>query len=447
MELDLEQRNAVEACVDTTKRLVAITGEAGTGKTTIIQRACNKLEDAQVSFTIAAPTGKAARRIREATGYPAQTIHKLLAFNRPDFDEETGEATSISQPRYCKHYPLEYQVVIVDEYAMVSSGLHRDLVDAIPTGGCLRVFGDVRQLPPIENTDLADPTSPFQRCLAKPNTFTLNNIYRQAEGNGIIEAARRINRGQFFTSNDDVHVHMGDAVLFDLYALLANDKSTDWCSLENQIISPARKSDVGTVRLNSILQARFNSEMPKRTELPRNKWEKKNVVYVSVGDKVVCNTNSYDLRDYSQRYTEYNDEGVGHIGSFIPCPDTKQMLNGEVGRILDIDPLGVLEIDFGDRVVELPPKILDFNLRKHFHYHFDPRKAIELAYALTTHKCQGSQYDNIIYIMASCAFFNLSRPNFYTGLTRAAKRATVITDKRSFATSLNSLGWKRKKTT
>src|SRR4029077_12268925 len=120
-----------------------------------------------------------------------------------------------------------------------------------------RVFGDVRQLPPIENTDLADPTSPFQRCLAKPNTFTLQNIYRQAEGNGIIEAARRINRGQFFTSNDDVHVHMGDAVLFDLYALLANDKSTDWCSLENQIISPARKSDVGTVRLNSILQARF----------------------------------------------------------------------------------------------------------------------------------------------------------------------------------------------
>jgi exodeoxyribonuclease V alpha subunit len=123
------------------------------------------------------------------------------------------------------------------------------------------------------------------------------------------------------------------------------------------------------------------------------------------------------------------------------------MLNGEVGRILDIDDYGVLEIDFGDRVVELPPRIADYSLRRQFHYHYDPRKAIELAYALTTHKCQGSQYDNIIYIMASCAFFNLSRPNFYTGITRAAKHATIITDHRSLSTSLKSLGWKRKKAT
>ena len=115
-----------------------------------------------VSFAIAAPTGKAARRIREATGYPATTIHKLLEFNRPDVDEETGEATSVSGT-YHVHAanPLDLDVVIVDEYAMVSTALHRDLVAAIPSGGCLRTFGDVRQLPPIENNDLADPTSPF----------------------------------------------------------------------------------------------------------------------------------------------------------------------------------------------------------------------------------------------------------------------------------------------
>jgi hypothetical protein len=169
--------------------------------------------------------------------------------------------------------------------------------------------------------------------------------------------------------------------------------------------------------------------MPNKLELPRNKWEKKNRVFVCLGDKVVCNTNSYDLRDYSERYSEYDPDGIGIRHTFIPCPETKQMLNGEVGIIVGIDPLGVLEIDFGDRVVELPASINDYNNKRSYFYQFDPRKAIELAYA---------------YIMASCAFFNLSRPNFYTGLTRAMKHATILTDQRSFATSLRSMGWKPK---
>lgn len=446
MELDAEQQRAVGACVDVTKRLVSVTGEAGTGKTTIIKQTCDMLEEQGISFAIAAPTGKAARRIREATGYPAVTIHKLLEFNKPDIDEETGEPTSVSGPSRTRSNPLDQHIIIVDEYAMVSTALHRDLVAAIPSGGCLRVFGDVRQLPPIENNDLADTTSPFTRCLAMPNTFTLNNIYRQAEGNGIIECARRITRGQFFGSNSDVSMQLGDAVLHTLYSHLTNS-AVDWTSIDNQLISPARKSDIGTVRLNGILQARFNPDMPKKLELPRHKWQAKEKCFVSVGDKVVCNTNSYDLRDYSQRFTEYTSTGVGLIGSFIPCPETKQMLNGEVGRVVEIDEYGVLEIDFGDRVVELPPRVEEYNARYNRHYSYDPRKVIELAYALTTHKCQGSQYNNITYVMASCAFFNLSRPNFYTGVTRAAKHATILTDQRSLATSLKSLGWKRKKHT
>ena len=445
MELDKEQQRAVDLCADITKRLVAVTGEAGTGKTTIIKQTCDILTANNVTFAIAAPTGKAARRVREATGYPAHTIHKLLAFNRPELDEETGEATSVTSPSYTRSNPLPYKVIIVDEYAMVATGLHRDLVAAIANGACLRTFGDMNQLPPIENNDLADPTSPFSRCLAMPNTVKLNNIYRQEEGNGIIEASQRISRGQLFSSNPDVQMMMGDAVLHSLYTVLAFNDSPDWKSLDNQIISPARKSDIGTTRLNSILQTRFNPDMLKRVELPRNKWDAKNRCFVAVGDKVVCNTNSYDLRDYDERYTEYTSDGVGMMHSFIPAPETKQMLNGEVGRVIDIDEYGVLEIDFGDRVVELPPRISEFNLRRRFHFHYDPRKAIDLAYALTTHKCQGSQYDNIAYIMASCAFFNLSRPNFYTGITRAAKHATIISDQRSFATSLRSMGWKRKK--
>jgi ATP-dependent exoDNAse (exonuclease V) alpha subunit len=184
--------------------------------------------------------------------------------------------------------------------------------------------------------------------------------------------------------------------------------------------------------------------MPYKLELPRNKWEEKNKVWVSIGDKVVCNTNSYDLRDYNERFTDFSVEGVGHISTFIPCPETKQMLNGEVGIVTAIDDYGVIEIDFGDRTVELPPRVAEYNPRKRYHFHYDPRKVIDLAYALTTHKCQGSQYERICYIMASCAFFNLSRPNFYTGVTRASKHATILCDQRSFATSLKSLGWKRK---
>jgi len=444
MTLDVEQQRAVSLCTDQTKRLVSVTGEAGTGKTTIIKQTCEQLIAAGVTFALAAPTGKAARRIREATGYPAQTVHKLLGFNRPDMDEDTGEATSVSKPMHTASNPLLQRVVIVDEYAMVSTALHRDLVAAVGRNTALRVFGDVRQLPPIENNDLADPTSPFMRCLAMPNTVTLENIYRQEEGNGIIEVARRINRGQFFSSNSDVAVRLDDAVLHNLYAFLLKSE-TDWKLLENQLISPARKSDIGTIRLNSILQAKFNPDMPHKVELPRNKWEQKNRVFVSIGDKVVCNTNSYDLRDYQERYTEYNSEGVGFIGAFIPCPETKQMLNGEVGKVVNIDDYGVLEIDFGDRVVELPSKIHEYNTRRQYHFTYDPRKVIDLAYALTTHKCQGSQYDSIAYIMASCAFFNLSRPNFYTGITRAAKHATILCDQRAFATSLKSMGWKRKK--
>lgn len=443
LSLDAEQLRAVDACADIHKRLVSVTGEAGTGKTTIIKAACDELQRNGVTFALAAPTGKAARRIREATGYPAQTIHKLLEFNRPEVNEETGEQTSISAPSRTRSNPLDYKIIIVDEYAMVPTGLHRDLVSAIRPGCGLRVFGDVRQLPPIENADLADPTSPFKRCLEMPNTFTLSNVYRQAEGNGILEAARRIARGQAFASNEDVKVVFGDAVLFNLYRSL-DTSDIDWRKLDNQLVTPARKSDIGTLRLNGVLQARFNSDMLGKIELPRNKWDAKHKLHVAVGDKVVCTVNSYDLRDYEDRYTVYDNSGVGELWSFIPCPETKQMLNGEVGIVVNIDEDGVLEIDFGDRVVELPPRVHEYHMQKRYHFVYDPRKVIDLAYALTTHKCQGSQYDNVNYIMAACAFYNLSRPNFYTGITRAAKSVRVFTDQRAFGISLRSLGWKRR---
>lgn len=436
MELDTAQELAINMCTDLNNRLVCVTGEAGTGKTTIIRRVCDVLSVKNVKFALCAPTGKAARRIREATGYDALTIHKLLGFNRPEIDGDTGEPTTVSRPAYTKSNPLEYDVIICDEYAMVSTGLHRDLVDAIGRGA-LRLFGDVRQLPPIENDKLADPTSPFERCLRMPNSVTLHNVYRQEHGNGILEAARQINRGHYFNRSEECKLIISDTMVKSLYDMVREDPKK-WGSVQNQIISPMRKGDVGTVKLNAALQAIINPEMAEATDIPRHKWEKNAKCVLALGDKVVCNTNIYDMRDFRERYEEWNSDTMPVPETYIPCPETKMMLNGEVGIVVDIGVDGRLEIDFGDRVVEIPVYVEEFwPLKKQF-VMVDHRKNIELAYALTTHKCQGSEYQTVAYIMAQAAYYMLSRQNFYTGLTRASHNAIILTDQKALAASIRN---------
>jgi exodeoxyribonuclease V alpha subunit len=437
MELDDAQDAAVAMCCDTAMRLVSITGEAGTGKTTIIKRVCDELTQKGVSFALCAPTGKAARRIKDATGYDAQTIHKLLGFNKPEIDTETGEPVSVSRPSYTRSCPLPYRIVICDEYAMVSTGLHRDLVDALGTG-LLRLFGDVRQLPPIENGGLVDPTSPFENCLKKPNTITLNRVYRQEHGNGILEAARQINRGHYFTKSEECELIISDVMVKRLYDMV-REAPDQWGSLRQQIISPARKSDVGTIKLNAALQQIINPQMTDALTLPRHKWNEKQRVVVALGDKVVCESNVYDMRDYQDRYSEWESDIIPNPNSYIPCPLTKQMLNGEVGKIVAIGIDGTIEIDFGDRVVEIPSSVQDYWPMKRQFVLIDHRKNIDLAYALTTHKCQGSEYDVVAYIMARAAFYNLSRQNFYTALTRAKQKAIILTDQHALGISIRNV--------
>jgi len=433
--LDAIQQEAVQKCADLSIRFVAVTGPAGSGKTTLIKQLCQQLTEQGVSFALAAPTGKAARRIKEATGFNAMTIHKLLEFNRPDMDEETGEAISTSRPNRGPHNLIEQRVVICDEYAMVSTGLHRDLVSSIGPSTAFRVFGDIKQLPPIENSKLADPESPFSKSLKHKNAIVLRNIYRQEDGNGILEAARCVSEGNFFSSNADVMLKFNDSMV----KVLLDEVRTNtekWRSLDHQIISPVRKSDVGTVKLNAVLQGIINPDGANRIQLPRHKWEVKNIIYASEGDKVVCTSNTYDMRDYGERYAVWHDSTTPDLNTYIPCPETKMMLNGEIGIITTIDPSGRMEVDFGDRVVEIPESIEEYSVKYKTLFNVDNRRNIELAYALTTHKCQGSEYKEVAYIMASAAFFALSRQNFYTGITRARSRVTVYTDQRAFSTAI-----------
>lgn len=433
--LDQAQQDAVAACCDTTKRLVSVTGEAGTGKTTIIRNVAQRLMNNKTSFALAAPTGKAARRIREATGFPASTVHKLLGFNRPELDEKTGKVVTESRPYHTSMQPLEFDVILVDEYAMVNTELHAYLVNALKQGSCLRVFGDRRQLPPIEAYKV-DPSyvSPFNKCLDRPNSHILNKVYRQGEGSGILDVARHIVRGVPFPRNDEVSFTLSDMMVKKMldFVKTAPDK---WRTLSHQIISPGRISDIGTMKLNTSLQSILNATGSKLLKLPRHDWDKNNVA-IAVGDKVVCNQNCYDLRDYFDRFTVWIDDLTPEISSYIQPPESKVMLNGEVGIVDRISEEGDLEINFGDRIVEIPHAINEYWAKKNQIIVADNRKNVELAYALTTHKCQGSEFEEIAYVMGRSVHFNLSKPNFYTAVTRAKKHVHIFTDAMAYSKSL-----------
>jgi exodeoxyribonuclease V alpha subunit len=210
----------------------------------------------------------------------------------------------------------------------------------------------------------------------------------------------------------------------------------DFAKLDSQIITPVKGRWIGTRALNVMLRNIYNPEGRHAVALMRYEWDTKGKVIVSVGDKVVCTENTYDLRNYSDRFEAMDEDGRGISQSFIPTPDTKWMLNGEVGSVIEVHPDTTLEVDFGDRVVEIPYEYEEWSERHKKHFIQYPQRAIDLAYALTTHKAQGSEFDNVIYVMSKTVSFMLSRENFYTGVTRARKSVHVVTDSNAMMISL-----------
>src|SRR5262245_4229588 len=192
---ELQEQAIVLAC--SSERLVAITGQAGTGKTTIMREVHKQFTENGHTVALAAPTGKAAKRISEATGIAATTIHRLLEFTHPgDPDEKTGKPVRESRPMRNEHRRLEQSVVLVDEYSMVNHRLNRQLIDAMPAGSVLRTFGDLNQLPPIEELSVSQGPppehSPFFEHVNKFPSVKLKNIYRQGDGSDIVVNAHRI---------------------------------------------------------------------------------------------------------------------------------------------------------------------------------------------------------------------------------------------------------------
>ncbi len=445
MEFDQEQRNAIDLCtnVNATNRIVAITGAAGTGKTTIIKETYRNLIEQGHDVAVCAPTGKAARRIKEATGIDAVTIHRLLEFPKPGERGEDGKPLSPNFPKRRKTHPLDNDVIIVDEFAMVNQELNKFLVDAMKSGCVLRVFGDNNQLAPIEERTYGHKDlqlSPFQYYLKHFPSVTLTHVYRQAEGSGVLDNASRIVRGYVPRPTPDFLIKISDRPPTTVEELVLRE-GDKFATSSAQIISVQNKGWIGTYELNQRIQAILNPDPLKSLDPPRHKWQEKKPITVGLGDKIVCTENMYDLRDHYERYGQYNDDGSPVAMSYIECPDNKTILNGEVGKVVDIvqgrDGLvEYIDVDVGDRHVQIPFMIQEYGFRKNDIYPVFPLKGIDLGYVLTTHKCQGSEYDEVVYVLNKSTKFMQNRRNFYTAVTRARKKVMLITDSASLSYSV-----------
>lgn len=413
MEFDETQQLAVKECLSD-KNIVAVTGPAGSGKTTIIRAVCDSIDDRDV--ILCAPTGKAARRMTEVTGYPALTVHKLLEFPNPkEVDPKTGKSLDPTRPKRHERYPLDFDFIVLDEAAMVNRQLYTDLINAIPRGGKLRMFGDINQLPPIEENQFGaiQGDTPFFSALYKrlPNGLetkgvVLDKIHRQGEGSGIVKNGLAIIKGMYPSRYPDFRLH---PTKFHTTLLLDLLDNVDYSTLNNQIIVPGNKGWLGTKKLNAILQAKLNpSFMQHGMKVARHKWDTTDL-YLAPGDKVINTKNQYDI-------------GINGV------------MNGETGIVKEITEWQEILIDFGEEVISFPTEIVSEYAGVVFER--NPQKDLDLAYAITTHKSQGSEYQNVVYMIDGCHNYVLNRHNFYTGVTRARQAVDCVFDTRAMPRAL-----------
>lgn len=426
---DDTQEQAIKACCDVSRRIVAITGKAGTGKTLLLQEIEKRLRQAGYMVQASAPTGKAAKRIYESTGLTAMTNHRMLGYGMPREieveDEKTGDKKIVqvsTGPRYTRARPLPYDTILCDEYAMVNQELNRNLIDALKGGARICMFGDVNQLKPIEeDRRLDDQPSAFMRALDKFGGIILDTIHRHDAGSGIALNGALILSGKMPRSSDDFAIRQTDQPVRAVqeFVELSLGQGHSYADTDHQIITCMNRSWIGTQRLNLVLQAMFWDRARPFIELPRYRQAGKEqpAIRVQVGSKVVYTANTYDFGDQV---------------SFA--------FNGELGTVINIDHAeGSVEIDFGDRTVIIPPLVITVR-ENGTTIEGDPRRNIDHAYVLTTHKCQGSEFKHVCYVINKSTAWGQSRRNFYTAITRAREHCTVFCDMHSMAKSTKWAG-------
>ena len=425
IQWDEAQLEAIEACCDVKRRIVAITGKAGTGKTSLMKEVARRLGGHGYNVQASAPTGKAAKRIAETTDLHAMTNHRLLGYGMPleqeEVNEKTGKVKIIrlsAGPTFTRFNRLPYDTILADEYAMVNREIHRNLIDALKDGARVCMFGDVNQLRAIEeDIRLRDANSSFQDALIKFKGIVLDTIHRQEEGSGIVSNGANVLMGKMPKRHSDFDISITDKPIDEILKFI--DASTEagirYDTTDHQIITCMNKTWIGTRRLNLMVQARFWHRDRPFIDLPRYRDDDSGPIRVQVGSKVVFTSNVYDLG---------NGESV---------------FNGELGIVDSIDhDSGEVTIDFGDRCATIPPIVVTVKGSRTIE--FDPRKSIDHAYVLTTHKSQGSEYQHVCYILNKSTSFAQSRRNLYTGITRARKKCTIISDMQSISKSTRFMG-------
>ncbi|MEE1251306.1 MAG: ATP-dependent RecD-like DNA helicase [Lachnospiraceae bacterium] len=395
VELEEKQVMAVKEAVN--NGLLVITGGPGTGKTTTINTIIKYFESEGMDISLAAPTGRAAKRMSEMTGYEAKTIHRMLELSGGMEDRVGFERN--------ENNPLETDVIIIDEMSMVDINLMHSLLKAIVPGTRLILVGDVNQLPSVgAGSVLKDIID--SKCF---HVVKLTKIFRQASQSDIIVNAHKINRGEEVVldnkSMDFFFLKRYDAdVIISVMIQLIQQKLPKFVNAtpyDIQVLTPMRKGLVGVERLNRILQQYLN---------PPDKTKKEHEYGDGLfreGDKVMQTKNNYQIEwEVRSKYGFAIEKGLG-------------VFNGDMGvvrKINDYTETMTVEFDEG-RMVEYPFKMLE---------------ELELAYAITIHKSQGSEYPAVVIPLLNGPKMLMNRNLLYTAVTRARKCVTLVGNENTF---------------
>lgn len=380
------QRQAVELAA--TEGVLLLTGGPGTGKTTSIRGIVALFQRMGLDVVLTAPTGRAAKRMSELCGMEAQTIHRLL-------ETRWNEGSRTVTFTKCEKEPLEADAVIVDEMSMVDLCLFRALLAALRPGCRLVMVGDPDQLPAVGAGNVFSDLIRSKQCAA----VALTEIFRQAEESAIVRNAHAVNAGEMpclsNTQKDFFFMprRSADRLVSTVVELCKTrlPKNMHIPADQIQVLTPTRKGEAGTEYLNRALQAALN---PASKEKPEKRWGDK---VFRQGDRIMQTRNDYDV------VWEKSDGTVG-TGIF----------NGDVGKITEIDPSGEwLSLTFEDRTAV---------------YTADQLSEVELAYAMTVHKAQGSEYRSVILAAFPTAPGLMVRGVLYTALTRARELLIVVGD-------------------
>lgn len=391
VELSEEQERAVLMALSA--QLVVITGGPGTGKTTIIKAIMSIFELSGITTALCAPTGRAAKRIEQASGREAKTIHRLLEYGVGEDEEFDNSARFMRN----EENVLEAEAVIVDEASMVDIFLMRALLRALADGTRLVVVGDADQLPSVGPGNVL-------RDIIKSGAFPVSKLtkfYRQREGGSIVENAHKVNRGEnpeFYVTGDFIFIPENDpdSTVARVKKLLTEGELPEQYNIleDTQILCPVKKGILGVYNINMEIRELLNPRLFSRPEV-----KVKDTVFRE-GDKVMQTKNNYDMEWFYTDDLRYYNKGIG-------------VFNGDLGIIMSLDN-------------DLKEATIRFDGNRDAVYAFAELEQIEHAYAVTVHKSQGSEFPVVIMPLFAGGGRFLSRNLLYTALTRAKEKVIII---------------------